>query len=455
MTFRPWPALAAPLAVAAATLLAWGLLDAEAALAVLALGAAGLVAFHLWNQHLVRRWASGSLDAPVPEGTGSWREVFTAIHKRVRMRAAYQRDLRLMIDRFRRAAEAIPDGVIVLDEDNAIEWANPRACEQLGLDAAKDRGKPIVNLVRQPEFLAYVAAGDYAESVTVAVIGARRRALSLQLVPFGTRESLLLSHDVTQLEAVARMRRDFIANVSHELKTPLTVIAGFVETMQDLELDLRQRTRYLALMHEQARNMQRLVGDLLTLSSLEGEHRPASEERFAILPLLLEVSSDAKALSGTRHVVELDVRDAAGVTGNRDELASAFGNLVSNAVRYTPDGGRIGLAWRIEPSGEGVFSVTDSGIGIAKEHLPRLTERFYRVDRSRSRATGGTGLGLAIVKHVLIRHQAELDIASEPGEGSTFSVVLPARRVQREADGDEDVRDAAPTSTAAPRGTGS
>ena len=428
MTFRPWPALAAPLAVAAATLLAWGLLDAEAALAVLVLGAAGLVAFHLWNQHLVRRWASGSLDAPVPEGTGSWREVFTAIHKRVRMRAAYQRDLRLMIDRFRRAAEAIPDGVIVLDEDNAIEWANPRACEQLGLDAAKDRGKPIVNLVRQPEFLAYVAAGDYAESVTVAVIGARRRALSLQLVPFGTRESLLLSHDVTQLEAVARMRRDFIANVSHELKTPLTVIAGFVETMQDLELDLRQRTRYLALMHEQARNMQRLVGDLLTLSSLEGEHRPASEERFAILPLLLEVSSDAKALSGTRHVVELDVRDAAGVTGNRDELASAFGNLVSNAVRYTPDGGTVGLAWRLGEGG-GIFSVSDSGIGIEARHIPRLTERFYRVDSGRSRESGGTGLGLAIVKHALTRHQAVLDVVSEPGRGSTFSAVFPPGRV--------------------------
>ena len=455
MTFRPWPALAAPLAVAGATLLAWGVFDAEAALGVLAVGACGIVGFHLWNQHLVRQWASGSLDAPVPEGSGSWRDVFTAIHKRVRMRAAYQRDLRLMIDRFRRAAEAIPDGVIVLDEGNAIEWANPRACEQLGLDVAKDRGKPIVNLVRQPEFLAYVDAGDYSESVTVAVIGARRRMLSLQLVPFGTRESLLLSHDVTQVEAVARMRRDFIANVSHELKTPLTVIAGFVETMRDLELEPRQRERYLALMYEQARNMQRLVGDLLTLSSLEGEHRPVSEERFAILPLMLEVSSDAKGLSGDRHVVELDVRDPAQVTGNRDELASAFGNLVSNAVRYTPPGGRIGLSWHVEPGGEGVFSVADSGIGIAKEHLPRLTERFYRVDRSRSRATGGTGLGLAIVKHVLIRHQAELGIRSAPGEGSTFSVRLPARRVHREPDADARTPEAAPTSTAAPRETGS
>lgn len=453
MKFQPWPALAAPLAVALATLVAWGAWSAEVALGVLALGAGGIVAFHLWNQALVRHWASGPLAAPVPEGRGSWRDVFTAIHKRVQARLAHQRDLRFTLNRFRRAAEAIPDGVIVLDAQNAIDWANPRACEQLGLDLAKDRGKPIVNLVRQPEFLAYVEAGDYSESINVAVVGARRRTLSLQLVPFGMHESLLLSHDVTQVEAVARLRRDFIANVSHELKTPLTVIAGFVETLQDLDVDERQRDRYLSLMMEQARNMQRLVGDLLTLSALEGEHRTVSEERFAILPLLLEVSADAKALSGGRHAIELEVGDPASVTGNRDELASAFGNLVSNAVRYTPPGGRIALSWRVEPSGAGVLAVRDSGIGIAKEHLPRLTERFYRVDRSRSRATGGTGLGLAIVKHVLIRHQAELDIDSTPGEGSTFAVRLPPRRVHRE--GGDDAEGDAPTSTAAPRETGS
>jgi two-component system phosphate regulon sensor histidine kinase PhoR len=328
MTFRPWPALAAPLAVALATLLAWAVWSAEAALLVLALGAGGIVAFHMLNQSVVRGWAVGPLDAPVPEGRGSWRDVFTAIHKRVRARLAHQRDLRFTLNRFRRAAEAIPDGVIVLDAQNAIDWANPRACEQLGLDLAKDRGKPIVNLVRQPEFLAYVEAGDYSESINVTVVGERRRTLSLQLVPFGMSESLLLSHDVTHLETVARIRRDFIANVSHELKTPLTVISGFVETMQDLPLEERQRERYLSLMMEQARNMQRLVGDLLTLSALEGEHRPVSEERFAVLPLMLEASSDAKALSGGRHTIELDVGEPASILGNRDELASAFGNLV-------------------------------------------------------------------------------------------------------------------------------
>ena len=454
MRLRPGPALAAPLAAAVATLAAWALAGPVAALAVLAAGASAIVGFHLWHQQLVRDWASSSLEGPVPEGRGSWRDVFTAIHRRVRMRQAHQRDLRQMIDRFRRAAEAIPDGVIVLDAENLIEWANPRACDQLGLDLDKDRGKPIVNLIRQPEFLAYVEAGNYAEAVTVTTIGERRLTLSLQLVPFGTRDTLLLSHDVTQVEAVARMRRDFIANVSHELKTPLTVIAGFVETMQDLDLDERSRARYLGLMQEQARNMQRLVNDLLTLTALESEHHPVGEERFAILPHLSELAAEAKALLGGRHAIELDPGTPATVTGGRDELASAFSNLVSNAVRYTPPGGRITLVWRVERSGCGVFAVTDSGIGIAKEHLPRLTERFYRVDRSRSRATGGTGLGLAIVKHVLIRHQAELEIASEPGRGSTFSVRLPTRRVHVGPSAAAEGAGATLTSTSAQSGTG-
>jgi two-component system, OmpR family, phosphate regulon sensor histidine kinase PhoR len=227
------------------------------------------------------------------------------------------------------------------------------------------------------------------------------------------------------------MRRDFIANVSHELKTPLTVISGFVETMQDMELDSRQRARFLQLMLEQAKNMQRLVADLLTLSSLESEHNFVTDERFAIVPLMLEISNEAKALSKGQHEISLAIGDAATVLGSREELASAFGNLVSNAIRYTPAHGRIAIAWRVDRDGTGVFSATDSGIGIAAEHLPRLTERFYRVDRSRSRATGGTGLGLAIVKHVLLRHQAELEIDSEIGRGSTFAVRLPARRVER------------------------
>ncbi len=365
-----------------------------------------------------------------------------------------QRDLRQVIERFRNAAQAIPDGVIVLDSRNRIEWANPRAIEQLGLDLQHDIGQPLINLLRVPEFMRYLDSGDFRDSVLIEQ-PQQRRSLSMQIVPFGIEDKLLLCRDVTQLEAISRMRRDFIANVSHELKTPLTVVTGFLETMQDIDLEPRQRGRYLSLMQEQARNMQRLVNDLLTLSALENDQNPAHDTAFAIVPLLLELCADAKALSRGEHAITLDIGRAASVVGSREELKSAFGNVVSNAVRYTPQGGSIALRWVVDTDGNGVLAVQDSGIGIAAEHIPRLTERFYRVDRSRSRATGGTGLGLAIVKHVLLRHRAELEVESTPGRGSMFSVRLPAELVRPLSDaaerGASDAHGA--TSSEAPRDT--
>jgi two-component system phosphate regulon sensor histidine kinase PhoR len=426
--------LVAPVLVGALALVA-GLLDGIAAgLGVVAIGALAIVAWHLWQLDALARWAAGPIEAPVPEGRGPWAPAYAALYHRVRLRSARQRDLRLALDRFVSGARALPEGVVVLDANDRIEWANPRAEAHLGLDLKHDIGAPIVNLVRHPVFVQYLAVGDFSEPVIIQSTRESALTLSLQIVPFGVEERLLMSRDITRLEAVARVRRDFIANVSHELKTPLTVLAGFIETLTDVEMDQRQRARCLALMGEQSNSMQRLVEDLLTLSVLEGEQSPVNESEFAIVPLLLAVSSDAKVLSGGRHEVTLTIRDAATVQGSREELASAFGNLVSNAVRYTPEGGRIALEWRVTADG-GEFTVADTGIGIAPEHVPRLTERFYRVDRSRSRATGGTGLGLAIVKHVLIRHQGELIIDSEVGQGSRFTVRLPPRRIRSAVDG--------------------
>jgi len=421
--------LIAPLAVAILALLAWPLAGAVAALALFGAGMLGVAAWHLIQLDALTRWAGRALEDPVPEGRGTWAIAYAALYRRLRLRSARQRDLRLALDRFVSGAEALPEGVVLLDGANRIQWANPRAQAHLGIELRHDAGAPIVNLVRQPAFVQYLAGGDFSEPVVVASQREAEMTLSIQIVPFGMEEKLLMSRDITRLEAVARLRRDFIANVSHELKTPLTVLTGFLETLADMRLEERQRQRYLALMAEQAQNMQRLVDDLLTLSALESEHSVIQEAEFAIVPLLLQVSADAKALSAGRHEITLNIRDQAKVLGSRDELASAFGNLVSNAVRYTPDGGRIALDWRVTADG-GEFTVSDTGIGIAAEQIPRLTERFYRVDRSRSRATGGTGLGLAIVKHVLIRHQAELAIDSAPAQGSRFAVRLPARRVK-------------------------
>jgi len=413
---------------------------------LLALGLAAIIVIHLWQVHRFMRWADAPLDAPVPEARGAWGLAFSALYRRVRTRTLHHRDLATTIERFRSAVEALPDGMVIVDAANRILWANARAQAHLGLDLAKDTGRPLLNLMRQPEVVRYFEAGDFTDAVIVDSLRGAATTLSIQVVPFGMDERLLISRDITQLEAVARMRRDFIANVSHELKTPLTVVSGFLETLQELELEPHQRTQYLQLMGEQARSMQRLVDDLLTLSALESEPSIGAETSFAVVPLLLEVSADAKALSNGRHTMALDIGDAAIVSGSRDELGSAFGNVVSNAIRYTPDGGTITLGWHVDVQGRGAFSVTDTGIGIAAEHIPRLTERFYRVDRSRSRATGGTGLGLAIVKHVLLRHQAELDVTSEPGQGSTFTVLLPARRV-RSAMAPETATDSAPAPT--------
>lgn len=420
--------LLAPVLVALLAGFAAAISGVTAALAVIGVGALAIIGWHVWQLDQLSRWASGPIDASVPEGRGAWAIAYAALYHRVRLRSARQRDLRLALDRFVNGARALPEGVVVLDVNDRIQWANPRAEAHLGLDLKHDHGAPIVNLVRHPVFVQYLAVGDFSEPVIIQSTREGALTLSLQVVPFGVEERLLMSRDITRLEAVARVRRDFIANVSHELKTPLTVLAGFIETLTDVDMDERQRRRCLSLMQEQSTSMQRLVEDLLTLSALESEQSPPNETRFAVVPLLLAASSDAKALSGGHHDIALNIRDAATLRGNPEELASAFGNLVSNAVRYTPKGGRIALDWRITEQG-GEFTVADSGIGIAPEHLPRLTERFYRVDRSRSRVTGGTGLGLAIVKHVLIRHQGELLVDSEVGQGSRFTARLPLNRV--------------------------
>ena len=289
-------------------------------------------------------------------------------------------------------------------------------------------GQSITFLVRQPQFVEYLKRQG-GDPLTLKQSRGADYILSVQVVPYGNRQKLVISRDVTDLERVETMRRDFIENVSHELRTPLTVLCGFLETLSDTGgTDGELLRRSLPLMADQARRMQRLVEDLLTLSRLESSHNPPREEEIDVGELARDLHQDALALSGGRHRVLLDVKCRDGLLAAEEELRSAFGNLISNAVRYTQERGEVTIGWRRQGE-EAVFSVHDTGIGIAPQHIPRLTERFYRVDRSRSRETGGTGLGLAIVKHVLSRHQGRLETTSEPGRGSTFSAVFPAERL--------------------------
>jgi two-component system phosphate regulon sensor histidine kinase PhoR len=390
----------------------------------LAAGLCGLLLHHLRQLSRLARWLAQPAAGKVPEGTGGWREVLTALHRYERAASAREAALADALVRFRRAAQALPDGVVILDADNRIEWCNNTAGMHLELDSRTDLGQPIANLVREPRFVDYLAAGEDAPPVRIERDGGR--ALMLQLIPYGRLQKLLLSRDTTQAERLETMRRDFVANVSHELRTPLTVLVGFLETVQELTLDAQRLRDYLGMMHEQSARMQRIIDDLLTLSVLESAPPPAPE-RVRVRALLERLLADATALSGGRHEVALEGSPSVDLAGSVDELLSAFGNLASNAIRYTPTGGKVQLLWRESAAGAS-FCVQDSGVGFAAEHIPRLTERFYRVDRGRSRDSGGTGLGLAIVKHALARHQATLEIDSRPGAGSRFTVRFPAQR---------------------------
>ena len=285
-------------------------------------------------------------------------------------------------------------------------------------------------LIRRPEFIQYITKRNFDEPLLLERMGQNSSlSLMLQAFPFGNKRHLLLIQNVTDLQKADAMRRDFVANVSHEMRTPITVLMGFLETVQTLDLEKSQRDQYFEMMMSQAQRMKILVEDLLTLANLEANSLPATTNQVKVETLMALIRNDAEALSQGTHSFIFHVLDKDCILGDEKELLSAFSNLVSNAIRYTPDSGVIDVSWSVNSEGQGEFSVKDTGPGIASEHLSRLTERFYRVDRSRSRDTGGTGLGLAIVKHIASRHQAQLVIESTPGKGSTFTLRFPKERL--------------------------
>ncbi|MDD2885709.1 MAG: phosphate regulon sensor histidine kinase PhoR [Dechloromonas sp.] len=383
--------------------------------------------FHFRNFSRLEAWTRAPVVDDTLEGDGAWNGIFGRLYR-------HEKDLRQQIKSREdeiglliAAGQALTDGVILLDTMNQIQFCNSMAETQLGLVVRTDRGQHIANLVRQPEFVDYLAAENFERPL---LLRSDRRAdlmLSIHVIPYGNDRKLMQIKDVTQTERLDRMRRDFVANVSHELRTPLTVLAGFLETMQEIEVDRDERQRYLTLMAEQSQRMLSIVQDLLTLSSIESAPPPCHEV-VDMATMVDRLHRDAQALSGGRHHIELLIEGQCDLRGAESELNSALTNLVSNAVRYTPAGGKIRLTWR--SGGQGAeFAVEDTGIGIDPSHIPRLTERFYRADRGRSRDAGGTGLGLAIVKHALSRHQARLEIQSTPGVGSCFRARFPASRV--------------------------
>ncbi len=380
--------------------------------------------------------ASAATHLP-PRLLGVWGEAAERIRRLSKRQEQLIQDSQARLDEFLAAMQASPSGVVLIDSQDRIEWCNQMATQHFGFDARRDVLQHIANLVRAPGFKAYMAANDFSHDVVIpgsASVPGRPVNLSVHAHSYGKDRKLLLSRDITAVELAEAMRRDFVANVSHEIRTPLTVLSGFIETLQTLPLKEPERERYLVLMAQQSQRMQTLVDDLLTLSRLEGSPHPSANDWVNTSALFDQSEQEAHALSAMLaphgHNIKFEVGAAIEIAGVQAELYSAISNLVTNAVRYTPDGGKVAVSWKILNDGRAELVVKDTGPGIAAEHLPRLTERFYRVDRSRSRETGGTGLGLAIVKHVAQRHGAELHIESQLGQGSQFSITFPSSRVR-------------------------
>lgn len=382
------------------------------------------IGWHLWQMMRLSIWLQGKRKSQPPESTGLWGEVFDAIYHLQRRQKREKKNLQAVINRVQETTSALKDGVILLDWRGYLDWWNPAAQRLLGFYNS-DQGQSVIHFVRHPRFVDYFEQGDYSEPLDIPSPRFPDKRLQFQITRFGKNERLIVVRDITQIFHLEQMRKDFVANVSHELRTPLTVISGYLETMADNNAQPTWN-KPLEQMQQQAKRMSLLINDLIMLSKLETADTSFNQKRLPLAPLLQTIKAEATVLADEKgQTITLECTPDISVVGNEKELHSAFSNLVINAVKYTPENGKI--AMRLWRSGPNVyFAVTDTGVGFESKHIPHLTERFYRVDASRNSKTGGTGLGLAIVKHVLLRHDAELQIHSEVGKGSVFTCILPA-----------------------------
>ena len=395
----------------------------------LLLAVTGLLVWHFWNLLRLSWWLWVDRSMTPPPGRGSWDPLLYGLHQMQLRNKKRRKELGNLIKRFRSGAESLPDAVVLTTQEGTIFWCNGLAQQLLGLRWPDDNGQNILNLLRYPEFTRYLTQKDFSGPLTLVLNNGRH--LEFRVMPYSDEQWLMVARDVTQMHQLEGARRNFFANVSHELRTPLTVLQGYLEMMQDQVLEGPLREKALGTMREQTSRMEGLVKQLLTLSKIEAAAAMVLNEKIDVPLMLRVVEREAQTLSQQKQTLQFDIDPTLKVFGNEDQLRSAISNLVYNAVNHTPEGTHITVSWKRVAGGAG-FSVMDSGPGISAEHIPRLTERFYRVDKARSRQTGGSGLGLAIVKHALSHHDARLDIESLPGKGSTFSFVLPERLIVNE-----------------------
>ncbi|MGQ9424752.1 phosphate regulon sensor histidine kinase PhoR [Gilvimarinus sp. F26214L] len=396
-------------------------------------GGALYMAWTLWQIYRLERWIREREPGLPPDASGFWGEVFDRLYHLQKRREKEKARLKATLDWVQEATAALPDAAIVLDKRGNMNWWNEAATELLAFEPG-DRHQALLNFIRNPQFVAYFEAGNYREPITIPSPQDDARRLQFQITRYGQDERLVMIRDVTRLHRLEQVRRDFVANVSHELRTPLTVLKGYLETLADQAPDVApQWEKALTPMQQQSERMSLLVNDLITLSRLETEEPEKEQTLISVATLLRTIKDEALAIGGDSYVIKLDADQNVAIRGREKELHSAISNLVVNAINYSPPGTVVSL--RVYRDDRGLhIAVSDNGVGIDPVHLPRLTERFYRVDSGRTAKSGGTGLGLAIVKHVLLRHDGKLSIESSPGKGSTFTCSFPLSRVRAEGD---------------------
>lgn len=394
------------------------------------LAALGFFIFlQLRSLYLVNEWISNRpYDVP-PNLSGIWGALLFNVYRAQRQERVVQADMVGLIDRAQSSLVALAEAVVLTDELNQIEWANPAAEKLLGIQYL-DRGRNILSILRQPSFIEYFNDVDKSpDGIKIQSSIHEEQYVQIKLTPFGSDSHLLVAYDVTRMQNLEQMRKDFVDNISHELRTPLTVLSGYVETFMDQEETSPRWRRAFEQMQSQTRRMNALVNDLLLLSRLENDKQVAKNQIIDMPSLMNQLFDDAQAYNvDYGHTLNLNIDSHYDLIGSDMEIASAFSNLITNAIKYTPRGGTINIGW-YDDQDHGYFMVEDDGIGIDPKHLPRLTERFYRVDSARSRQTGGTGLGLAIVKHVLMQHGAHLEVESIESKGSVFKAVFPKQHL--------------------------
>ncbi|MAB61544.1 MAG: two-component system sensor histidine kinase PhoR [Pseudoalteromonas sp.] len=395
----------------------------------------GSFALLIWHYHQLYRlsdWLLNQRSFNPPEGEGAWEQVFEGIYHLQHRNRKKRNELADLIRRFRDGAEAVPDAVVVLQKDLSIIWCNQLALKVLGLQWPTDHGQRLDNLIRDPKFAKYMNKACFDEPLELDGGHSYDQTLEFRVMPYASSQLMMVVRDVTRLKQLEQMRKDFVANVSHELRTPLTVVTGYLEMLDSDSLPppaMWQKAQTTML--EQCKRMDSLVNQLLSLSRIEGARRQDNDKPVNVPQLLTYIQTEAQSLNQDKgHELIFNVDASLDIKGAEDELRSAFSNLVFNAIHYTKPGGKIMVDWQLK-NNQAAFSVTDNGDGIAAEHINRLTERFYRVDKARSRTTGGSGLGLAITKHVLTRHDSRLDISSKLGQGSTFAFAFGSEKVVR------------------------